>query len=166
MSGASLPAGVTDWRQLSNRDWQKRLTRMQFLVTRMKGTEPAWSGQYSRGAPKGSFACVCCGEELFSSDHKFQSGTGWPSFWRPLVPGRLEQAADTSWAWQTRVEVLCARCGAHLGHVFQDGPPPTGLRYCINSVALQLVKPEAANRWTVDLKDSSYHRPGDHERRG
>lgn len=164
--GPSLPPGVTDWRQLSNREWQKRLTRMQFLVTRMKGTEPAWSGLYSRGTHKGSFACVCCGAEIFSSSHKFNSGTGWPSFWRPVEPGRLETAPDYSNPFERRVEVNCATCGAHLGHVFRDGPPPTGLRYCINSVSLRLVKPEMANTWKVDLgseADPRYHRPGDHQ---
>jgi peptide-methionine (R)-S-oxide reductase len=144
----TLPAGVTDWRRLTNEDWQKRLTRAQFLVTRMKATEPAWSGQYMRGKPKGLFACVCCGTELFSSNHKYVSGTGWPSFWRPLVPGRLETAPDYSNPFERRTEVSCSTCGAHLGHVFQDGPPPTGLRFCINSVSLRLVKPGAARKAT------------------
>ncbi len=140
----TLPPGVTDWRQLTNADWQKRLTRAQFLVTRMKATEPAWSGQYMRGTHKGFFACVCCGAELFSSNHKYVSGTGWPSFWRPLVPSRLETAPDYSNPFERRTEVSCSTCGAHLGHVFQDGPPPTGLRFCINSVSLRLVKPGTA----------------------
>ncbi len=108
------------------------------MVTRMKSTEPAFSGKYARGHFKGTFLCVCCGAKLFDAKHKFESGTGWPSFWRPVN----EKAVDTAWDYsepaEARVEVTCHRCGAHLGHVFQDGPPPTGLRYCMNSLALKL----------------------------
>jgi peptide-methionine (R)-S-oxide reductase len=122
----------------NNEEWQKRLTPEQFLVTRMKATEPAFSGKYASGHFKGVFLCVCCGAKLFDSGHKFESGTGWPSFWKALNEKAIDTAMDFSDAAEARVEVSCHRCGAHLGHVFQDGPPPTGLRYCLNSVALSL----------------------------
>ena len=118
-------------------EWRKLLTYNQYLVTRMKATEPAFSGKYAHGHPKGTFLCVCCGAKLFDSRHKFESGTGWPSFWRPITIQALSEALDRS-EYEPRVEVTCSRCGAHLGHVFQDGPPPTGLRYCINSLSLKL----------------------------
>jgi len=122
----------------TNDEWAKQLTPEQFLVTRMKSTEPAFSGKYASGHFKGTFLCVCCGAKLFDAKHKFESGTGWPSFWRTVN----EKAVDTAWDYsepaEARVEVTCHRCSAHLGHVFQDGPPPTGLRYCMNSVALKL----------------------------
>jgi peptide-methionine (R)-S-oxide reductase len=127
----------------SEREWQQCLTPAQFMVLRQKGTEPAWTGRYARGHFSGVFACAGCGAELFSSTHKFESGTGWPSFFRPIDPSRVATEVDHSMPFETRVEVLCARCGGHLGHVFRDGPPPTGLRFCINSVSLQLKKPEA-----------------------
>lgn len=128
----------------TNEEWAKQLTHDQFLVTRMKSTEPPFSGKYASGHFKGTFLCVCCGAKLFDAKHKFESGTGWPSFWRPVN----EKAVDTAWDYsepsEARVEVSCHRCGSHLGHVFQDGPPPTtGLRYCMNSVALKL-EPEKA----------------------
>jgi peptide-methionine (R)-S-oxide reductase len=119
-------------------EWQKRLTPEQFMVTRMKATEPAFSGKYASGHFKGVFLCVCCGAKLFSAGHKFESGTGWPSFWRPVSEKSIDTAMDYSEPAEARVEVTCHRCGAHLGHVFQDGPPPTGLRYCLNSLALSL----------------------------
>ena len=119
-------------------EWQKRLTPEQFMVTRMKATEPAFSGKYASGHFKGVFVCVCCGAKLFNANHKFESGTGWPSFWRPVSDKSLDTGMDYSDPAETRVEVTCHRCGAHLGHVFQDGPPPTGLRYCMNSLALSL----------------------------
>jgi len=122
----------------TNEEWQKRLSPEQFMVTRMKATEPAFSGKYASGHFKGTFDCVCCGARLFDASHKFESGTGWPSFWRPVSEKAVDTAMDYSAPAEARVEVTCHRCGAHLGHVFQDGPPPTGLRYCMNSVALSL----------------------------
>lgn len=129
----------------TNQEWQKILTRDQFMVTRLKFTEPAGSGKYARYHGKGVFACVCCGTELFDAKHKFESGTGWPSFYRPIAAQNIATADDFSEA-EARVEVMCSVCDAHLGHVFGDGPPPTGLRYCINSASLKLVtKPIVAD---------------------
>ncbi len=129
----------------SDAEWMRQLTRAQYFVTRLKATEPAWSGRYARGHWKGVFTCVCCGAELFSSEHKFNSGTGWPSFWRPMKQGRLTSAPDYS-DGTLRIEVNCARCDAHLGHVFNDGPPPTGLRFCINSTSLKIIPFEKAEK--------------------
>jgi peptide-methionine (R)-S-oxide reductase len=128
--------------------WMKQLTLEQFMVTRRKATEPAFSGKYATGHPKsGTFVCVCCGAPLFSPQAKFDSGTGWPSFWRPIDPKRIETAPDYE-GGEPRVEVRCVDCGAHLGHVFPDGPPPTGLRYCINSVSLKLATGASATQST------------------
>jgi peptide-methionine (R)-S-oxide reductase len=118
-------------------EWRRRLTSLQYYVTRQKGTERPWTGKYSRGRHKGLFACVGCDEVLFSSRHKFESGTGWPSFWQPVSEDVLESQYDYSDGTE-RIEVMCRRCEAHLGHVFNDGPRPTGLRFCINSAALKL----------------------------
>lgn len=120
----------------TDEEWRKLLTSEQYRIARKKGTEAPFTGKYDKHKGKGIYHCVACGLELFSSETKFDSGSGWPSFWAPVNPTHLATETDRSLSME-RLEVRCPRCGAHLGHVFDDGPPPTGKRYCINSAALE-----------------------------
>jgi peptide-methionine (R)-S-oxide reductase len=127
-----------------DKEWRTQLSDQQYYVTRRKGTEPPFTGEYENTETPGTYACVCCGQPLFSSDAKYHSGSGWPSYSQPVSAENVTMAHDTTHG-MARTEVLCSRCDAHLGHVFDDGPMPTGLRFCINSASLRLV-PEASEK--------------------
>jgi len=129
----------------SDEEWKKILTPQQYDVLRKKGTEPSGTGAYVNNHEKGTYLCAACGLELFSSDTKFESGTGWPSFWQPIARTHVTETTDRTHG-MNRTEVTCARCGGHLGHVFDDGPKPTGLRYCMNSASLKFVPAKDAQK--------------------
>jgi peptide-methionine (R)-S-oxide reductase len=139
---ADKPAAVVDKEvgrvEKSNDEWKREMTPLQYNVMREKGTERSGTGKDLDNHDKGTFVCSACGLSLFASDTKFESGTGWPSFWKPIKPSHVKEIVDKDHG-MTRTEVVCARCDGHLGHVFDDGPKPTGLRYCMNSISLKFV---------------------------
>jgi peptide-methionine (R)-S-oxide reductase len=135
MSDTTKPEAIESV-ELSDEEWRAKLSPERYAVLRQKGTEPAWSGELLHVEGTGMFTCAGCGADLFPSDTKFESGSGWPSFYRALDQGTIDEHEDRSFG-TTRTEITCARCGGHLGHVFPDGPAPTGLRYCVNSLSIE-----------------------------
>jgi peptide-methionine (R)-S-oxide reductase len=134
---ASMATDEKEKLRKSEDEWRRELTPEQYHILRERGTERAFTGEYAHSQEKGVYRCAACNEELFSSDTKYDSGSGWPSFYEPAAPERVDNHDDNAFGMR-RVEVTCSRCGSHLGHVFPDGPRPTGLRYCINSASLKL----------------------------
>lgn len=128
---------MTEKIKKTDAEWRAELTPEQYRIARQKGTEPAFTGEYYKTKTPGTYLCAACGQELFSSETKYESGSGWPSFYQPAKPDAVEEVTDSSHG-MTRTEVVCSRCGSHLGHVFPDGPRPTGMRYCMNSASLKL----------------------------